>query len=509
MAQRKCTITIPPGRVNVDLTDFEALLVAANFPAEIFSIARTDGGDLRFFDIAGNPIAADVVSWNTAAQTCEVNVLVPLITASSPTTLTVRYGVSSRALPAPTDAIGRYNAYRSTADLVAPYNEPHTDPSPPYKDRTSHQRHGFRGGNVTTASGKIGKAAHAPVNTWLAYGNGGQYGKTTPFSAGAWIYSAPGQFPLFSRMSPGPGFTGWDVYQFANGSLRVHLIANFGSSNFVYYDTPAGALPASAWHHVQLTYDGAGTVKIYINGHPQTLTATGTLTGDFGASVAQFQVSARENDPSGDALFDGMRLYSECLTPERVAARARNDGVPSTFAFPGTPADAIQIYHEIASSGLTGSGTALSRFTAFPGLSGGLTGSGTALPRLVYFIPADGGLTASGDAPHAHVLRQFQTYDLIGSGGLTGSGTALPRLVYLTPADGGLTAGGTAKLNRLLVLVSDDLRAALPLSGSLVIGTPHAAPGILASSTRLVSYLPMTGALDIALILPGTLTSDV
>ena len=98
--------------------------------------------------------------------------------------------------------------------------------------------------------------------------------------------------PIVARMDEGNGYRGWDLW-LENGRPGAHVIHKW-QEDAVKVVADA-ALTVNKWHHVLMTYDGAGKaagVKIYIDGRPQsTKTLADSLAGSIRTTVP-FKVSA-------------------------------------------------------------------------------------------------------------------------------------------------------------------------------------------------------------------------
>lgn len=111
-------LEIKSSQVDGTLTNFPVLLdetILNNLNFDIWSIALNGGGDLRFSsDVNGNTrLACEVVSFDTGAQTAEIYVNVPSISAVIDTPIYIFYGRAGQTQPAAGAAFGRNATWNS------------------------------------------------------------------------------------------------------------------------------------------------------------------------------------------------------------------------------------------------------------------------------------------------------------------------------------------------------------------------------------------------------------
>jgi hypothetical protein len=80
------TVTIPSGTVGSDLTDFPVLIRLEDLPSSIWTGVRSDGGNIRAFDVTeATEYPIDVIVINYEAETGTIAVKVPSVTAAADT----------------------------------------------------------------------------------------------------------------------------------------------------------------------------------------------------------------------------------------------------------------------------------------------------------------------------------------------------------------------------------------------------------------------------------------
>jgi len=129
-----CEITVPSSQVGSGgVTSFTVLLTEANLPSDIFSVARSDGGDIRF-TVSGVQVACDVIAFDAGTTKAIIRVGPVSLSSVVDNTLKVWYGNATATTPSASSTYGRYNAYDSswagywplTADLNNRKSASHT-----------------------------------------------------------------------------------------------------------------------------------------------------------------------------------------------------------------------------------------------------------------------------------------------------------------------------------------------------------------------------------------------
>jgi mono/diheme cytochrome c family protein len=136
------------------------------------------------------------------------------------------------------------------------------------KEKSSTLKDGF-----AWQPGHIGaKAFSLKAGATLEVAEAGDFDTKQAFSYGCWVKfpSADQAGAIFSRMDNANNYRGWDLW-YENGKVGTHIVNTWpGDALKVVTSKPLN--PASAWHHVFVTYDGSGKgqgVEIYVDGEPQ------------------------------------------------------------------------------------------------------------------------------------------------------------------------------------------------------------------------------------------------
>jgi len=137
---------------------------------------------------------------------------------------------------------------------------------------------------------------------------------TSPFTMAFWFKTnAAGEKYFIDNYDGGAG----DIsIRLDGGKIETFLQDTSGNNN----GTPqyGSGYNDDSWHHVVITWNGAGKEIVYVDGSSLGSTNSTTITGSFETGAA-FQFAAR---PSGPAYLDGemdeVRIYNRALSPKEV-----------------------------------------------------------------------------------------------------------------------------------------------------------------------------------------------
>ncbi|HEY1380796.1 MAG TPA: DUF1553 domain-containing protein, partial [Gemmataceae bacterium] len=166
----------------------------------------------------------------------------------------------------------------------------------------------------------------------LAFVDAGQavrFDRTQAFSYGAWVKPRGDGGAVLSKMDDAAGFRGFDLLLnrqegfFVKNHVVAHLVHRWPDEAIKVQSRDP--LPADAWAHVFVTYDGSGKaagLAIYVNGQRAAVTvAADKLTGTI-ATDQPLRLGARSTDlPLAGDLAD-VRVYPRGLTAEEARAVA-------------------------------------------------------------------------------------------------------------------------------------------------------------------------------------------
>lgn len=135
--------------------------------------------------------------------------------------------------------------------------------------------------------------------------------KTDPFTLSAWYKAShSGGASLIERLDADN--QGYRMKLEATGALSFTLAANLGGGDYITWTTISTSfgysLGGGAWHHIAVSYDGAGTATIYVDGVVEATTTSGTLTGTLSNTGGIFYLN---KTPVG--YLDDCAVYNAAL----------------------------------------------------------------------------------------------------------------------------------------------------------------------------------------------------
>lgn len=128
---------------------------------------------------------------------------------------------------------------------------------------------------------------------------------------------------------------------FNGANDKIILRIGEASDNYIQLTSPGDSVIAGSWHHVFVTYDGAGTAssdwKVYIDGALQTMTQDDLQGTPTLPTVDQLRVGRCLNneDPLRDGVVDELAIWSSDQSASVTAIY--NSGTPFDLNSLGTP----------------------------------------------------------------------------------------------------------------------------------------------------------------------------
>ena len=194
-------------------------------------------------------------------------------------------------------------------------------------DSVDAKRKGQIKGRPSFKPGKLGNAIELNGSTHVNLGDVNSFERTNSFTLSAWINWQKKDGAIFSKMTNGGNFRGYDVL-ISGGAIEFHLV-NTWPNNALKVRTKA-KLKANKWQHICVTYDGsskAAGVNIYFDGVKQPWDIQQNSLKDSTITKAPFLIGQRNNGAPLKGLLDEMRVYTRNLSEVEVKTLAGEDGL--------------------------------------------------------------------------------------------------------------------------------------------------------------------------------------
>jgi len=331
--------------VTADLTNWPIAITQACLPDKVFSYATSNQITFTGEDMA--PLSYELVNWDNANRSAELHVLVPSISSTTDTIVSLWYG--SAMLAASPDLAGQQAVW--PAGVAGAYHLQATLAGATGANIYKESVAGGQGLDYVSATGKAGKVGAGQqfdgIDDLIGLGTSFQATLRGSFSVACWIKPDDGQ-PAGLR-------TAWGVQCSATAAIRLYLTSQ-GKVGFQYESNDVVATAetsavvyadgAGGWKHVvcvaDATIGGVGGLKVYIDGVAQALGANnGSTAGcNFSLWADNGRVMAIGCRKLGAATagelwwagyIDEWRIYASALSLAEVRALYHNQSNPGTF----------------------------------------------------------------------------------------------------------------------------------------------------------------------------------
>lgn len=343
-----CPVVVQASKVQGTHSNFTIHLDETSLPSELFSIARSDGGDLRFcLNIDGtNELARDIIRYNSSGLAL-ISVLLPSLTTVDKT-IYCFYGNASATDYAHTDTYGAHNAYDSDHLLYVPIYEAGNGTSNEYQDRTSNHYHGTGGGSNSAKCPDqdtlLMNAGNRFVNTsndYIYFGLINLYPtQNQPRTMEIWARpetESAHQMACYNGSSSGTSYRSFIIFRPSSGynkTIECALATGY------LYASNTNAYSQNNTYHVAYTWDGStsgSNVPIYING---ALDVTRSHTTNISGSGEYLNVGnmgspTYYNNLLGKAAH--FKMHKTNRSADWIKTEYNNISSASTFAVAGTP----------------------------------------------------------------------------------------------------------------------------------------------------------------------------
>ena len=197
-------------------------------------------------------------------------------------------------------------------------------------------------GVAPTASGSIGYRtgrSTGSVSTgtygFVDLGDVADFERNQAYSYGAWVFPNDDSYgTVMSRMESMKAYRGWDI-SLQGRQVAVHLIHNWPKDAIKLVTKEK--LPAKAWSHVLISYDGSGKAAgftVYVDGKKaETAVDVDALTGTTRVPV-HARVGRRTDSDFYTGRVDDPVLYSRAITADEAAILADVHPAKALLAIP-------------------------------------------------------------------------------------------------------------------------------------------------------------------------------
>ncbi len=176
-------------------------------------------------------------------------------------------------------------------------------------DSSGNNLHGTLMNGPQVTMGKYGTAlSFDGINDYINFGSPAALTNMKPLTISAWVQpTSNGGVVIGKRGGTCNGY--WMLTPGANGIVWLN---NRGVSS-----TTTAKLTANAWNHLSITWDGASTTKIYLNGNE----VPGTLRTNSGTTDATCNLLIGSRNGTQEffkGAIDEVRIYNQVLTPAQI-----------------------------------------------------------------------------------------------------------------------------------------------------------------------------------------------
>ncbi len=297
------------------LTNFP-VLVTLNSGNIDYTQTQNDGGDLRFFDPDGTPLAYEVERWDESG-TSYVWVKVPQIDTTGTDFIRMYYGNAAAPDGQNPSAVWSGSGYSAVYHL--------DDGGPAIDDATAN---GFDGmalsGAANAQPGQIGLAyGFDGVNDYINLGaNRSFIDGATAATFSAWVNPDDVTNPniiLSASIAGAPSSTSRMAIELDSGGVIKFIVRSGDGIDTTVFTTTG--VTAGAWHYVTGVVDLAtDAVTVYIDGTARVLIGAINLPAPAFPSAPSAGSSIGANDDGTGPYFDGR------IDEARIATAARSAG---------------------------------------------------------------------------------------------------------------------------------------------------------------------------------------
>lgn len=192
----------------------------------------------------------------------------------------------------------------------------------------------IRKGKPKKVAGKVASAIQTTSSDHLEAAKIGDFEREQAFSYGCWINAKSISGAPIARMDDGNGHRGYDLY-LSNGMLAAHFIHHW-PENALKVKAKADLKP-NQWHHVFVTYDGAGKpdgVRLYVDGKPlkDIQVEQASLTEESIRTERPFTIGRRYSGSRFNGAVDEVLVFDRVLSDAEVAGLGSANSLSALLA---------------------------------------------------------------------------------------------------------------------------------------------------------------------------------
>jgi len=337
-------ITIQSSKVGATLTDFPVMIDSSNVDLEIFTLAKSDGGDIRITtnnsapDAGGIEVPVDIERFDTVNSVMIIWFKGSSISSTVDTDFWIWYDNSAATLPLATAIYGSQNVWTGY-DAVYHMKEQPTSNITDATGGTSLTP----GGTMTTTDrvdGKVGFAIDFDgVDDHLSRGSA-IIDNASAYTISAWLKTSTTNNSKVVAEGKTSNFRPLTVFSVNEESLNgMSFEQRDDALVSVFADNSTVTMNDNTWHYAVGVQTNKSSREIFVDGASRaTDTATiGTLTAMNTFTIAAIERASVSNFFQG--LIDEVRIKLGTLSSSWISTEYNNQNSPSTFVVESAPFD--------------------------------------------------------------------------------------------------------------------------------------------------------------------------
>jgi hypothetical protein len=287
---RTLTINTSPSGVQIAQNVLKfPLLVRLDKSFFPFDSAGHGGKDIRFKKPDGAPLPYEIESWDSAAGTAALWVLVDTVYANNSTqNLRITWGNNNA-----TDSSSASTVFSTANNFVGVWHFSKTALVDTFADATSNGLNLTNAGTTPVLGACISSDRRFNGNAYLNKTDNGVLNITNLITLSAWVNltDATQNQKIIGKTGGAPSYPGY-IMAVSLGGLYVEFFNSAGVNNTF----TSGTVPSGQWVHLAVTRATGGNIVGYVNGVQAGSTAAGNLA--LGTSNKDLLIGSAPWDPT-------------------------------------------------------------------------------------------------------------------------------------------------------------------------------------------------------------------